>query len=261
MYYLETSALVNAPRGMFETIPAGQVFTSSFAVMEFMKATSTRNFPQRKAKLARLLASPVRIEWSTPVERIQMMFDRISVRPGKQYELLLRPLINSYVHAASLQSLQSGLEKQLAATIEEVDEIYGYIQGLFMHVMQNDDFLLNIKQVFVCPPCFFAAVVVDKVDSPSGANREALYETVLSSYNGKADCFFRGCELYYRLYCKNKPNQNDLVDLLHFLYLEDSSFVLVSNDKKMAKLAKDGAGTVTMAVREFLATIRPNSAT
>ncbi len=37
------------------------------------------------------------------------------------------------------------------------------------------------------------AVFVDKVDSLSGANREDLYETVLSSYNGKADWFFRGC--------------------------------------------------------------------
>jgi hypothetical protein len=95
-------------------------------------------------------------------------------------------------------------------------------------------------------------MIVDNLRHDTGLAREVQYQIVLSSYNRKASCFFEACRMYYRTYSDRKPNRNDFIDLLHFLYLTEKSSVLVSNDKMMIALATEGARIKAIEVRPFL---------
>ncbi len=252
MLYLETNALIGIPPEMLPLINKEKILTSSFAIMEYIKKTTERNYYRRKELLKNLVSNIKYIDWDTPIEKISLMFDCLNIKKSKEYRKILKPLIDLYISSLKFSDFLCAINVENIVDIESVDNTYSYLQGLFLHLMNKDGFKEVLNTIIMCPQCFVANWIVQEMGDRKEEEKKALYELILSSYNNNGDSFFNACKIYIDSYLNQMPDRNDLIDLLHFLYLTKPVIKIVTNDKKMQRYAYWGSRRKYLTIDEFL---------
>ena len=218
-----------------------KVITSSFAIMEYIKKTCEKNYHYRKELLRNLFLNIKYIDWDTPIEKFSLMLNYLSIKKFKEYKKILKPMIDLYISSKKFSDFLSAINVEEIVDIECVDDTYSYLQGLFLHLMNKDGFKEALKKIIICPQCFVASWIVQEMRFRKEEEKKVLFELILSSYNKNGDSFFNACKIYIETYLNQNPNRNDLIDLLHFLYLTKPVIKIVTNDKKMQRYAYRGS--------------------
>ena len=106
-----------------------KVITSSFAIMEYIKKTSEKNYYYRKELLRNLFLNIKYIDWDTPIEKFSLMLNYLSIKKFKEYKKILKPMIDLYISSKKFSDFLSAINVEEIVDIECVDDTYSYLQG------------------------------------------------------------------------------------------------------------------------------------
>ena len=251
-YYLETNALIQLSKEKLEAIGNKGVFTSSFAIMEFIKNTNQDNYTARRNKLNKIIKVIRNIDWATTTEKMQTTFTNIRTVENKEFSLYLQPMIQKYIQSANYEIFLESLSQGIEVDIEEIEKTYKYLNNLIKKIMSGEIDEKRIEEAFVCPQCLLTIHIQNDLKNARIKNLDDEFNYILGSYNNKADIFFDCCYFYFKNYLAQQPNKNDLIDLLHTLYLENKAYCMVTNDKKLKKICEKGGKIKVISVDDIV---------
>ncbi len=208
-----------------------------------------------------ILKTVENIDWYTPIEKLQLMYKVININENNRYSKYLKSFVMKFIDSKSYEELNESLENRFDIKIEEIDKTYYYLNELIKHFIKNNEFINDIQKIFVCPECFFAINVQEILQKTNDLTNEELYQKILYSYDGTCNVFFDCCKYYFYEYSNKIPNKNDLVDLMHSIYLINKACYMITNDKKLTRICKKGGKINTMIVKDFEETFNKNIGT
>ena len=249
-YYLETNAIIALTTSEIRKLSNRDIYTSSFALIEFLKGTNNKNYLQKKNKVEAIYNN-LKIDWYTTTEKITTMYNYIKIQDNLEYKDHLEPLIIKIMECSNYEELINKIDKDINTTFEEIDEIYKRIKYIMDKILSGEEIYKIIENVILCPECFFAVGVQNKLKQKHLRESKEEYKKIILSYNHNADIFFNCCKYYYYNYYNNKPNKNDFVDLMHTLYIPNLATAIITNDKKLSKICKNGAKVKAITLNSF----------
>ncbi len=216
-YYLEANALIAISSEELLRLKNKNIYTSSVAVLEFIKGLSCDNYAKRKLKLD-VVYNHLYIDWAAASQKMEKIFGDDIVRAAKQNKCSLE-------HYVKLL-LKSNHYAEFLSTIENSDLLYKKL----------DECLLK------------HAVPMSEILSTEYMNKLLKSSDMTDS---KSNIFINACKFYRHNYFNKTADKNDMVDLIHTLYIKDLKTGIVTNDKKLSKICRRGAKINTLNVSEF----------
>jgi hypothetical protein len=263
-YYLETSSIRKAVRGLQDIASMPYCFTSAFVLFELVTelTESDREFNVRKACIMKLLdsdkQSKIRIEWLLPDDRLKAAFPILENKPdpiGKFYRIL--ECVKDSMDSQQFKSLLA--DRQLTDYFEwlvrEHTDITGNVQSA---IMEGDtswrpeaNAIINKNQpnaakaereqmmttkIRKLARTYWSATVnwrlVEDLARKCAPNADELQlRRITKSYDGSLNQFMVALDLAILIYKLEgyAAGTNDFADLLHLMYLGDGD-VLVSEE-------------------------------
>ncbi len=216
-YYLEANALIAISADELLGLKNINVYTSSVAVLEFIKGLSVDNFEKRKIKLD-VICNHLFIDWESVNQKMMELFGGYMGQSIEENSYRLK----QYVELL----LKCNDHSEFLSKIGKTD--------------------LSYKNLCVC--LLNQTIPIGEILSVEYMNYLPGGAVMTAS---ESNIFINSCKFYRHNYLNKTADKNDIVDIIHTLYLKDLTTTIVTNDRKLSKICRRGARINTLNVSEF----------
>lgn len=262
MYYLETNALVNIIDRLGEINSVGKCYSSILTLLEILKNTTETNFQQKKRVICRIVESPLPIDYDIPIEKIQNAFGVGNIK--KRYKDRFIPLLELIIKCDTLGEIFDYLSVN-STSFTEINGIFSVYENALNSFFSEEkyeeympkltkkminkriaeeniqftrEFLEQTNWDKILTGVFFHAGLIAEC-FPENLASSSL-PLIISRYDWSLDRYFCAFLYYFRkrILFREQNKRNDLVDLQHFLYLQNETCKIVTSDKMILKICK-----------------------
>lgn len=285
IYYLETNALIELSGEIPRMVHSGvSAYTSALALLELLKGLTPGSYGRKRQILDEVLGTRMTVDWDMPHQRMARAFGVVD--PDSKDSDSLRTVCHAMVRCAEFAAFQSellakgipGIPRGVERYAETLSEFHS---AAFTDALQRapDVPAKSRKALYqlmtdALPGVDFsgAGSILDQMDAEATLQIEATLLAIrmgardvpravarlTSRYDHTLDIHFRvsASNLRKRLMLRQTPGRNDLMDTVHFLYLQRPTCRIVSNDRLIHELGARDCPRRAMTVARFREELR-----